>query len=60
MNRGTLKPAPLFDDKVWLELLEPLFLKDASQADRAAKVWHRLLAEIEKRARRRCESRLVP
>jgi len=47
MKRGTLKPAPLLDDKVWLELLEPLFLKDPSQADRAAKVWHRLLAEIE-------------
>ena len=47
MKRGTLKPAPLLDDKVWLELLEPLLLKDPSQADRAAKVWHRLLAEIE-------------
>ena len=35
------------DDKVWLDLLEPLFLEDASQADRAAKLWHRLLAEIE-------------
>jgi hypothetical protein len=35
------------DDRVWLDLLEPLFLEDASQADRAAKLWHRLLAEIE-------------
>ena len=47
MKRGTLKPAPSLDDRVWLELLEPLFLEDPNQADRAAKVWHRLLAEIE-------------
>jgi hypothetical protein len=47
MKRGTLKPSPLLDDRVWLELLEPLFQEDPSQADRAAKLWHRLLAEIE-------------
>lgn len=35
------------DDQVWLELLEPILLKDPALAERAAKLWHHLLAEIE-------------
>lgn len=35
------------DDQVWLELLEPILLKDPGLAERAAKLWHHLLAEIE-------------
>lgn len=35
------------DDQVWLELLEPILLKDPVLADRAARLWHHLLAEIE-------------
>jgi hypothetical protein len=37
------------DDRVWLDMFEPLFAEDPKQADRAAKLWHRLLAEIESR-----------
>lgn len=47
MKRGVLKTAPLLDDRAWLDLLEPLFSEDPDQANRAAKVWHRLLSEIE-------------
>lgn len=35
------------DDNIWLDLFGPLFLEDSSQADHAAKLWHRLLAELE-------------
>jgi len=35
------------DDNVWLDLFNPAFHEDPSKADRAAKLWHRLLAEIE-------------
>ena len=35
------------DDNVWLEVLRPLFHEDSSQADRAARLFHHLLAEIE-------------
>jgi len=35
------------DDMVWLDLFNPAFHEDSSKADRAAKLWHRLLAEIE-------------
>ena len=35
------------DDRVWLDLLEPMLSEDSALADRAAKLWHRLLAEIE-------------
>jgi len=35
------------DDKVWLDLFNPAFHENSSKADRAAKLWHRLLAEIE-------------
>jgi len=35
------------DDKVWLDLFNPTFHEDSSKAYRAAKLWHRLLAEIE-------------
>jgi hypothetical protein len=35
------------DDNVWLDLFNPAFHEDSSKADRAAKLWHRLLAEIE-------------
>lgn len=35
------------DDRVWLDLLEPLLLEDSAVADRAARLWHHLLAEIE-------------
>lgn len=35
------------DDQVWLDLLEPMLLEDSALADRAAKLWHYLLAEIE-------------
>ena len=34
-------------DKVWLDLLEPMLLEDSALADRAAKLWHYLLVEIE-------------
>lgn len=35
------------DDRVWLDLFEPLFNENPELADRAAKLWHRLLAELE-------------
>lgn len=36
------------DDRVWLDLFEPLFFaEDTSQADRAAKLFHDLLSEID-------------
>jgi hypothetical protein len=34
-------------DKVWLDLLEPMLFEDSALADRAAKLWHHLLLEIE-------------
>lgn len=34
-------------DKVWLDLLEPMVFEDSALADRAAKLWHYLLLEIE-------------
>jgi hypothetical protein len=36
------------DDEVWRDLLRPLFIEDEAQAERAARLFHRLLAEIEK------------
>ena len=35
------------DDNVWLDLFNPTFHEDPSKADRAAKLFHHLLAEIE-------------
>lgn len=35
------------DDQVWLDLFNPTFHEDPGKADRAAKLFHRLLAEIE-------------
>src|SRR6266404_6656491 len=35
------------DDRVWLDLFEPLFNENPELAARAAKLWHRLLAELE-------------
>ena len=35
------------DDRVWLDLFEPLFNENPELADRAAKLWHRLLAKLE-------------
>jgi hypothetical protein len=35
------------DNDIWLDLLRPLFHEDSSQADRAAKLFYRLLGEIE-------------
>lgn len=35
------------DDRIWLDLFEPLFDENPELADRAAKLWHRLLAELE-------------
>jgi hypothetical protein len=35
------------DDQVWLDLFSWLFSEDSSKADIAAKLWHRLLMEIE-------------
>lgn len=34
-------------DKVWLDLLEPMLFEDSALADRAARLWHYLLLEIE-------------
>lgn len=34
------------DDNIWLDLFRPLFSEDSSQADNAAKLWRRLLAEL--------------
>jgi hypothetical protein len=34
------------DDRLWLDLLEWLFWEDASKADIAAKLWHRLIGEL--------------
>lgn len=34
-------------DQVWLDLLEPTLVEDSALADRAAKLWHYLLVEIE-------------
>jgi len=34
-------------DQVWLDLLEPMLLEDSALADRAAKLWHHLLVQIE-------------
>jgi hypothetical protein len=36
------------DDEVWRDLLRPLFLEDDSKAECAARLFHRLLKEIEK------------
>ena len=47
MKREALKPDPWPDDKAWLDLLAPLFKEDARKAESAAKLWHRLLIEIE-------------
>jgi hypothetical protein len=35
------------EDQVWLDLLEPMLLEDSALAERAARLWHHLLAEIE-------------
>lgn len=35
------------DDQVWLDLFNPTFHEDSSKADRAARLFHHLLAEIE-------------
>jgi hypothetical protein len=35
------------DDQVWLDLFSWLFSEDSSKADIAAKLWHRLLMEID-------------
>ena len=35
------------DDRLWLDLFEPLFNEDENLADHAAKLFHHLLAEIE-------------
>ena len=35
------------DDQVWLDLLEPMLREDSARADRVARLWHHLLAEIE-------------
>lgn len=34
-------------DEVWLDLFNPTFHEDSSKADRAAKLWHQLLGELE-------------
>ena len=34
-------------DQVWLDLLEPMLSDDPALADRAAKLWHHLLVQIE-------------
>ena len=34
-------------DQVWLDLLEPMLSDDSALADRAAKLWHYLMVEIE-------------
>ena len=34
-------------DQVWLDLLEPMLSEDSARADRAAKLWHHLLVQIE-------------
>jgi len=48
MSRKTPKPDSSFDDSVWLDLFEPLFFaEDTSVADRTAKHFHDLLAELE-------------
>ena len=35
-------------DQVWLDLLEPMLSDDPALADRAAKLWHHLLVQIER------------
>lgn len=35
------------EDRVWLDLFNPTFHEDSSKAERAAKLWRRLLAELE-------------
>lgn len=35
------------EDRVWLDLSNPTFHEDSSKAERAAKLWHQLLAELE-------------
>lgn len=35
------------NDQAWLDLLEPMLLEDPALAERAAKLWHHLLVEIE-------------
>lgn len=35
------------DDRLWLDLFEPLFNEDEDLADHAARLFHHLLAEIE-------------
>ena len=41
------------DERVWLELFQPLFAEDGDLADRAARLFDYLLLEIDKRAERR-------
>ncbi len=47
MKRDPLKPASWPDGRAWLDLLAPLFRDDANKAECAAKLWNRLLIEIE-------------
>jgi hypothetical protein len=48
MSRKTPKPDSSFDDSVWLDLFEPLFFaEDTSVVERAAKLFHGLLVELE-------------
>lgn len=37
----------LLEDEVWLDLFTPTFQEDPSKAERAAKLFHHLLAQIE-------------
>lgn len=48
MQDDKTEPKWLDEDKVWLDLLEPMLLEDPALADRAARLWHYLLAEIER------------
>lgn len=48
MSRKTPKPDSSFDDSVWLDLFGPLYFSaDTRQADRAARLFHDLLVELE-------------
>ena len=41
-DKGTI-----LDDRMWLELFENCYMEDAELAEKAAKLWHRLLSQIE-------------
>ena len=47
MKPETPKPSSYMDDSIWLDIFETAFLEDGVVAERATRLWHHLLNEIE-------------